>query len=53
MLSGRVALHQVPESGDRLGNWSDDEDGVIVIRWKNVVWMLHIRCDQTIDVDIL
>ena len=30
------------ESGDMLGNQSGDEMQEIVIRWKNVVWMLHL-----------
>ena len=40
--SGLVLLSQVPGSNDWLGNWSGDEIGVVLIRWKNDLGMLQV-----------
>ena len=41
MLLSQVAPSQVPGSNDWLGNRSGDEIGVVLIRWKNDLGMLH------------
>ena len=37
-----VVPGQVPGSGGWLGNWSGDEIGVVLIRWKNDLGTLHL-----------
>jgi len=50
VLPSRVALSQVYKSGNRLGNWSGDEGGALVIRWKNGVWTLHkLKQGESLD----
>ena len=33
---------QVPGSDDQLGNWSGDQIGMVLIRWKNDLGTLHM-----------
>ena len=41
MLPSHAVLGQVPRLDGWLGNWSGDEIGVVLIRWKNDLGMLH------------